>query len=214
MPDADTHAMFEETITALVLHEFRLRSAADRRTAADTVAYWTDSDDAQIPLLFAIDDPRGLALVVARRSGDDPETGRGLLSELVALGSEAPPRHFTPRLVIGIPNSSSYFRLAITESGINDPEPTADPAARTDGRPDPFGGQLRLLWVGLPLDTPAGLLLLAGQQLDGSVSGTGQGTTPWPLPLSTEPEVRIYAGIRGSPRVARTGHHVGVPTPI
>jgi hypothetical protein len=78
----------------------------------------------------------------------------------------------------------------VTESGINDLE------RELLSRPPPDPGDLNaatriaLLWIGAPVGTHAGLLVLVGHV--GEAPFAGRDVSGWPLPLSRELGVRIY----------------------
>jgi hypothetical protein len=100
-----------------------------------------------------------------------------------------PVKRYLPRIAARSEQTpSSSFRLAVTESGINDENvgpPGAWVGAPTAGEP------IAMLLVGIPEGTHAGLLVLVGRDDPGSVAGPRDGTG-WPLPLSRELGVRIY----------------------
>jgi hypothetical protein len=78
----------------------------------------------------------------------------------------------------------SYYRLAVTESGINDTH--TDPLAP---RPTVAGGsplEAGLLWIGSPIGTRAGLLVLLGGYDDQPRPAAG------PLRIRRPLGVRIY----------------------
>lgn len=181
----------EGAIDAIVLQEFRLRSAATTAQAARIVAGSAKGRRATVPLLTSIDDPRDVAIVTAMHAGDPPEdAGRTTLGPLVV--SWEPLQRFTPRITERSSSIPSYYRLAVTGSGINNADP--DPGAVTSDDP-PDGGSaapLDLLWIGIPVGTHAGLLVLTGSDED--ERATRPDPRDWPLPLSTYLGVRIYAG--------------------
>ena len=182
-------------INALVVQEFRLHSADTAADAAGIVAAFSRGIGPAVPLLTSIDDNRDVATVRALHSGDvleDDPAERVALGPLVA--SWQPPRHYGPRIAERSESSPSYYRLAVTESGINDAPndaPSDALAAQRRDAPDAGGATpLSLLWIGLPLGTHAGLMLLVGDH--DNPAGAMFAPRDWPLPFSRALGVRIY----------------------
>ena len=178
-------------INALVVQEFRLHSADTASDAAGIVAAFSRGIGPAVPLLTSIDDNRDVATVRALHPGDVLESDP---AERVALGplvaSWQPPRHYGPRITEGSENPPSYYRLAVTESGINNA--SSDALAAQPRDPVDVGGTtpLGLLWIGLPLETYAGLMVLVGDHED--PAGAMFAPRDWPLPFSRALGVRIY----------------------
>jgi len=178
-------------INALVVQEFRLHSADTAGDAAGIVAAFSRGIGPAVPLLTSIDDGRDVATVRALHPGDllggDPAE-RAALGPLVA--SWQPPRHYGPRITERSESPPSYYRLAVTESGINNASSEALAVQRRD--PVDVGGAtpLGLLWIGLPLGTYAGLMVLVGDHDD--PAGAMFAPRDWPLPFSSALGVRIY----------------------
>jgi hypothetical protein len=180
-------------INALVVQEFRLHSADTAGDAAGIVAAFSRGIGPAVPLLTSIDDNRDVATVRAVHAGDllesDPAE-RVALDPLVA--SWQPPRHYGPRITERSESPPSYYRLAVTESGINNNNTSSDAFAgrRRDavdvGATTPLG----LLWIGMPLGTYAGLMVLVGDHDD--PAGAMFAPRDWPLPFSRALGVRIY----------------------
>lgn len=171
----------------IVLDEFRLRSAdGDGSTARMIAAASMGSRD--LPLLTSIDDPHDVALLrtVAAGSPDlnDPREHAGL-GHLVA-GWQRSKRYRTRIAATSEVADPSSYRLAVTESGINDE--TATPPSSSVGKPA-SGEPIALLLIGLPVGTHAGLLVLVGR--DGARPAE-HGPVTWPLPLSRQLGVRVY----------------------
>jgi hypothetical protein len=180
-----------DEITSLVVQEFRLHDADTSGAAARIVAGFADGLEARVPLLTSIDDRRDVATVRGLHAGERTEADpseRAKLDSLVA--SWRPPKHYAPRITKRSRSSSSHYRLAVTESGINnakaDPPKARGTAARETGTATPLG----LLWIGLPLATYAGLMVLLGHN-EGR-EGDAAKSNDWPLPLSSSLGVRIY----------------------
>ena len=187
-------------INALVVQEFRLHSADTAGDAAGIVAAFSSGIGPTVPLLTSIDDNRDVATVRALHPGDllegDPAE-RAALGPLVA--SWQPPKHYGPRITERSESPPSYYRLAVTESGINNAstesgingasseEPIAPRRDAVDlGEATPLG----LLWIGLPVGTYAGLMVLVGDHDD--PAGAMFAPRDWPLPFSRALGVRIY----------------------
>lgn len=170
----------------LLLHEFRLRAANTAAAAAVALASRHIRDP--VPLLTSIDDPRDVATLRTVSSeepdGDGPRDDTAL-EALVATWQ--PVKRYRLRVAerSGVPSS---FRLAVTESGIND-EPVAPPSTPV-GEPA-RGEPVALLMIGVPEKTHAGLLVLVGRDAAEPIA-TAHGREDWPLPLSRDLGVRVY----------------------
>lgn len=181
----------DDRINALVLQEFRLRNADDAGDAAGIVAGFSGGIESSVPLLTSIDDKRDVATVRALHAGEGTEgdpAQRDKLDRLVE--SWQPLKRYVPRIAERSESPPSSYRLAVTESGINNATTDAL-AARPRGVLEAGGATpVGLLWIGSPLGTYAGLMILVGDQNDPA------GVTPeagdWPLPLSRSLGVRIY----------------------
>ena len=179
--------MAESTIRALVLEEFRLHSAASAGEAARIVAAFSDGIEAPVPLLTSIDDGRDVAIVRGLHAGDQPESDprqRAALEPLVA--SWKPIRQYGPRITERSESPPSYYRLAVTESGITG-GPLPEPVPRGEAHEN-TSKRVELLWIGLPIGTYAGLLTLLGTDDAAARRSEPRG---W-LPLSRSLGVRIY----------------------
>jgi len=181
----------KDPINALVLREFRLRDAETGRDAARIVAGFAGGIEPAVPLLTSIDDQRDVAIVRAVHAGEttkeDPQE-RAALASLVS--SWQPQKEYGPRIAERSESPPTYYRLAVTESGINDAGPERFAATPVEQTSDGSFSHLALLWVGAPLDTHAGLLTLLGS--DRVERPTGH---EWPLPLSRYLGVRIYESL-------------------
>jgi len=184
-----------DPITVLVLQEFRLRAADDAAAAARIVAASPPGIEPAIPLLTSVEDQRDVATLRAFHAGETAETDaveRAGLDHLVS--SWAAPKRYGPRVTERSQNPSSSFRLAVTESGINAggaPMTLPGDSAENDGTSRAIG----LVWIGAPVGTHAGLLVLLGSYGDPHASGGDP--SGWPLPLSRDLGVRIYeSGVR------------------
>jgi len=186
-------------ISSFVLQEFRLRSEGGAAEAGRIIAAFASGNQPAIPLLVSIEDPRDVAMVRAITTGDSAErdpSQRDRLGSLVV--SWRAQTQYARRIAERSASPPSSYRLAVTGSGITDGAPDAlagtprDPAAADTTSP------LGLLWIGVPVGTHAGLLvLLGGYDDDGAARGDARA---WPLPLSRYLGVRIYESPR--PRAA------------
>ncbi|HEY8785904.1 MAG TPA: hypothetical protein VIN63_05455, partial [Candidatus Limnocylindria bacterium] len=180
-----------DPIRVLVLEEFRLRVADVDGAAARIVAGSPHGIEPAIPLLTSIDDRRDVAMLRALHAGESTEADAAQRAALEPLVSSwAVPKHYGPRIAEGSQSPPSHFRLAVTESGINTggaPPVTLSQEPAGDGTTSHAVG---LVWIGAPVGTHAGLLVLLGSY-DDPVS-VGRDPSGWPLPLSRDLGVRIY----------------------
>lgn len=182
----------DNPIRVLVLEEFRLHAEDIDGAAARIVAETPQGIEPPIPLLTSVEDRRDVATLRALHAGESTEGNaaqRAALDPLVSSWAE--PKQYGPRITERAGSPSSSFRLAVTESGINESGPP-----RFTFPEAPAGGEMPrrpigLLWVGAPVGTFAGLLVLLGSYGDDprTVGGDPFG---WPLPLSSDLGVRIY----------------------
>jgi hypothetical protein len=186
----------DDPIQLLVLQEFRLRAADADGAAARIVAASSRGIEPPVPLLTSIDDRRDVATLKAFHAGESTETDaveRAALDPLVS--SWAAPKHYGPRITERSQRPPSRFRLAVTESGINAGSAIDGggvPAVRSQ---EPAGDgttsrAVGLVWIGAPVGTYAGLLVLLGGYDD--PRAVGRDPSGWPLPLSRDLGVRIY----------------------
>lgn len=179
----------------LVLQEFQLNAADSAPQVAEIVAQPRAGGGAAasgVPLLVSVDDPRDVATLrtVADQDSKDADRGeRAALAPFVA--SWRPLKRYEPRVAESGREPPSYYRMAVTESGINDgaTDTTLPPPPEAAGAAAPIGS----LWIGAPVGTHAGLLVLVGHYGAAPVA-LDQETAGWPLPLSRELGVRIYEG--------------------
>ena len=180
-----------DPINALVLQEFRLRDAETGRDAARIVADFAGGIEPPVPLLTSIDDQRDVAIVRAVHAGERLEEDPAQRAALAPLVSSwQPVKQYGPRIAEHSDSPPTYYRLAVTESGINHAGSerfAATPVAPTNGG---NFSHLALLWVGAPLETYAGLLALLGSD-DTQRPDAGN----WPLPLSRNLGDRIYESL-------------------
>lgn len=188
-----------------VLHELRLPTGDDatRLLAATQLAGMPrEADEQVLPLLVSIDDHRDVACL--SRSPLPPAAGDQAGARiLAALAPEAessgPPRYYRERASSGEREGQGYFRMAVTESGLNDRGGgVSDPAAAAPDAHFPPGTHDSsgegLLWIGTPVASGAGLLILTGHH-DASAYAEGDPAV-WPLGTSRALGVRIYESER------------------
>jgi len=194
MPGAIAGATLTDVgITEFVVHEFRLHAADTADEAARILAELPEGIEAGVPLLRSIDDRRDVAIVGALHAGERfaESEQRAALGPLVAAWW--PPRRYGPRITESAETLPASYRLAVTESGINGPVEEATPLADAASYRDAPTTHLGLMWVGAPIGTDAGLMVLLGSYDD---------VTPrpdpreWPLPMSHQLHVRIYETAR------------------
>jgi hypothetical protein len=181
----------DDRIDTFVLREFRLRAADGAVEAARIVAAFSDGIEPVVPLLTSIDDGRDVAIVRALHAGETADADpleRAALEPLVASWQAA--RRYGPRITERSENPPTYYRLAVTESGINNADARHVAAAAPDSKETRSSSQLDLLWIGVPIGTPAGLLTVIGS--DGDELATRPDPQAWPLPYSRALGVRIY----------------------
>ncbi len=183
--------MTDDRVHTVVLEEFRL-------TAVDTdgaVARFIDSmpagSEPPVPLLTSIDDRHDVATIRALHDGERDEADvarRAGLDRFVS--SWQPVKHYVSRIAARSQSPPTHYRLAVTESGIND-EPRDPPSARARvGAPHDASAPVDVLWIGRPPTSHAGLLILIGDHDDAQTRSSDP--QEWPIPMSRRFGVRIY----------------------
>lgn len=174
-----------------MLREFRLKAAASAGLVESIVAKHGPRDGAGVPLLTSIDDPRDVATVRTARDGDPGAADR---AERMALApfveSWQLPKRYRPRIAEHAPAPPEHYRMAVTESGINDVKPNGDVVTPLGSTEPAAASPIALLWIGVPVGSHAGLMVLVGHHGEPPAAATAG----WPLPLSADLGVRIYAG--------------------
>jgi hypothetical protein len=176
-----------ERLHTLELQEFRLRSPDTDGTVTRLVAGSYRARDPAVPLLTSIDERRDVAIVRAFAEDDAIERAqdpRGLLGSLVSEWRS--PKTYRLRIAERSQSPPTYYRLAVTESGINDTH--SDSLAPRSTQAGSSLSKAGLLWIGSPIGTYAGLLILLG----GPDDEPRLDALEWPLPMSRALGVRIY----------------------
>lgn len=176
-----------DPMDTFVLQQFRLRAPDRNGQAAAIVASFATREP--VPLLTSIDDRRDVATVRVVPTGESADLTAGQHAALDSLvESWAEQVRYGPRIMARTESSPSHFRLAVTGSGINDGEQSQPPVSAALTHPA-TPARVGLLWIGVPLETHAGLLVLVGDETPERVSAE---PGDWPLPLSDQLGVRIY----------------------
>src|SRR3989442_14588396 len=185
----------DNPIRVLVLEEFRLRAADVDGAAARIVAESAHGIEPAIPLLTSVDDRRDVATLRALHAGESTESDAAQHAALDPLVSSwAAPKHYGPRITERSESPPSSFRRAVTESGINGSDgPRLSLPEATAGRPTRRA--VGLVWIGQPVGTHAGLLVLVGSY-DDDPRASGDRRLGWPLAMSRDLGVRIYENSR------------------
>jgi hypothetical protein len=176
-------------IERFVLQEFRLSKADTDGAVARIVGASRHGIEPPVPLLTSIADRRNVALIRALHTDETrvPDAAQRAALEPFVWRWRAP-TEYSPRISERSESPPSHYRLAVTESGINDAGTDTAPSTET---PDAPSTHLGLLWIGHPVDTHAGLLILLG---DDGPPEERRSAREWPLPLSSFLGVRIYEG--------------------
>ena len=186
----------DSPIRVIVLEEFRLRAEDLDGAAARIVAETPQGIEPPIPLLTSVKDRRDVATLRALHDGESTEgdaARRAALDSLVSSWAAA--KHYGPRITERSGTPPSSYRLAVTESGINESGPPRFTFPETPAGDEATTRPIGLLWVGAPVGTFAGLLVLLGSY-DDDPRTVGGDPLGWPLPLSSDLGVRIYENTR------------------
>ncbi len=181
--------MADLRVRTLILQEFRL-SAVDADGAVARIVDATSRGlEPAVPLLTSIDDRRDVATIRGLRGDDATEpdgTQRAALDAFLSAWQSA--KYYVPRIAERSQSAPTHYRLAVTESGINDEQPEPPVTDAADMQADGALASLDLLWVGRPSGDTTGLLVLVGDR-----DGTRRSDPHhWPLPMSRQLGVRIY----------------------
>lgn len=182
------HMTTTEPFHTLELQEFELTAPDTHGHMARLLAAASRSSDTVIPLLTSIERPRDVAVVrgISTESEAGPEL-RTLLGPFVRGWADL--KRYRVRIAERSQSPPVRYRLAVTESGIDEPTAREAGPRRAATRPG-APASAALLWIGLPIGTHAGLLVLVGSG-DG---GPRADPRLWPLPMSRALGVRIYEG--------------------
>lgn len=178
----------------LVLQEFRLHIADVTGEVARIAAIARAGTSSGVSLLTSVGDARDVATlrVVSDADAHGVESvERAALAPYVASWRQL--KRYKPHVVESGSDGPPYYRLAVTESGINDVRQSAIAAPGPQAEGCDSVGRIGRLWIGAPVGGGAGLLVLVGHFGDApfGVAGDGSG---WPLPLSRDLGVRVYEG--------------------
>ena len=181
--------MRTDGIERFVLQEFRLLKADTEGAVARIVRSSRHGLEPQVPLLTSIADRRNVAVITALHADESrvPDAARRSALEGFVWRWRTP-TEYSPRINERSESPPSHYRLAVTESGINN---AAADATNATGERHAASTHLGLLWIGNPVGTHAGLLILVG---DDQPPGETRSAREWPLPLSSFLGVRIYEG--------------------
>jgi hypothetical protein len=182
----------DNPIRVFVLEEFRLRAADVDGAAARIVTESQHGVEPGIPLLTSVEDRRDVATLRALHAGESTESDAAQHAALDPLVSSwAVPKHYGPRIAESSQSPPSSFRLAVTESGINAGGAPRLPLPEGSVEDETTNRAIGLLWIGAPVGTHAGLLVLLGSYGDDPRT-VGDDPSGWPLPLSRDLGVRVY----------------------
>jgi hypothetical protein len=186
----------DNPIRLFVLEEFRLRAEDIDGAAARIVAKSRHGVEPVIPLLTSVEDRRDVATLRGLHAGESTDSDAAQHAALDPLVSSwAVPKHYGPRITERSQSPPSSFRLAVTESGINAGGAPRLPLPDGSVEDETTSRAIGLLWIGAPVGTHAGLLVLLGSY-DDDPRAVGDDPLGWPLPLSRDLGVRIYENSR------------------
>ena len=179
----------DDGVQLFVLEEFRLRAGDADGAVARIVDGSRRGREPAVPLLTSIEDRRDVAVLRGLRPGESAEPDAVQHAALEPfVSSWQTPKHYGPRITERSQSPSTYYRLAVTESGINETAPVAEKPRVL--REDATATDVGLLWIGQPIGTDAGLMVLLGGHDD--ANSAKPAARDWPLPLSRYLGVRIY----------------------
>ena len=183
--------MKADGIEVFQLQEFRLSAADTDGAVARIVSSLHGGVEPPVPLLTSIEDRRNVAVIRAVHADESrlPDAAQRIALEPF-VSSWGAPTEYSPRISERSGTAPSSYRLAVTESGINQAEAGA---AMVPEEPSAASTPAGLLWIGQPLGTHAGLLVLLGND-EKSAAAAKPAALSWPLPLSKFLGVRIYEG--------------------
>lgn len=184
-------AMKTHEIEFFQLQEFRLSAADTDGAVARIVSSSHSGVEPPVPLLTSIEDRRNVAVIRAVHADESrlPDAAQRIALEPFVSSWNAP-TEYSPRISERSGAAPSSYRLAVTESGINQAEAGAAVVPEELGVTSTPAG---LLWIGKPVGTHAGLLVLLGND-EKPAAAAKLAARNWPLPLSKFLGVRIYEG--------------------
>ncbi len=186
--------MTDERVDTIVLREFRLASADTDGAVARIVDAMPAGAEPAVPLLTSIDDRHDVATIRALRAGEPEASDAAQRTVLDPFVTDwQPTKRYQPRMAEHSQSPPTRYRLAVTESGINDERP--DPPTDAGDAPEAAFLPVDLLWIGRPLASHAGLLILLGTHDDPRAPVPDPPDAGvWPLAMSRGLGVRIYEG--------------------
>jgi len=185
---ASVRSMTDPNIQLFVLDEFRLSVADTDGAVSRIVRESRGNSETTVPLLTSVDDHRDVATVRGLHAGEPPEDDDRHSALDPFVSSWHPPKHYAPRIAERSQSPPTSYQLAVTESGINDPDPPLL-LPRATGEGGAATG-IGLLWVGQPVGTHAGLMVLLGNI--GDLDATRSDQHHRAMGLSRRLGVRIY----------------------
>ncbi|HEU5288021.1 MAG TPA: hypothetical protein VFV20_06425 [Candidatus Limnocylindria bacterium] len=183
--------MTDDRVTTLMLQEFRLSAVDTDGAVARIVSELPAGLEPAVPLLTSIDDPHDVAMIRVLRDGESD--GLDVIERAGVdpfISSWQPTRHYDARIVESSQSPPTHYRLAVTESGINDEARAPSSARPRGGALNEASASVSLLWIGRPHGSHGGLLILLGD--DGDPEAARSDPHEWPLPMSRGLGVRIY----------------------
>lgn len=183
--------MTEGPAQTLVLQEFRLSAVDTDGAVARIVGAAPAALGPTMPLLTSIDDRHDVATIRLLRDGEPDEVGvaqRAGLDRFVS--SWLPTKYYLSQIAERSQSPPTHYRLAVTESGINDEVRDPPSAGARGGAPDDASSPVDLLWIGHSPTSHAGLLVLLGDHDD--PESPRRDPRVWPLAMSRGLGVRIY----------------------
>lgn len=195
-----------------VLQEFRLK-VADADGAVGRMIAAASGEGVSLPLLTSIDDPRDVAILRTTAAAGSEELSAAERTERDALASFVtswePRAWYRSRVSEKTRDAPHRYRMAVTERGTDRAEASLPPRPlETPDETAPLAA-IAQLWIGEPVSSGAGLLVLVGDYHDGAF--TPEDDPGWPIELSRRLGVRIYDSAaakivsgEGEPRPTRT----------
>lgn len=184
--------MIDIDAQTVMLQEFRLSGIDVDGAVSRIVDAMPAALGPTVPLLTSIDDPHDVAVVRAFPGMEPKELDGGERSRLDPfVATWQPAKQYISGIAERSQSPPTHYRLAVTESGINDESRDAPSARAPHGTPMGNASPVDLLWIGRPPTSHGGLLILLGDHRDQRLAPSHSGGD-WPLDLSRRFGVRIY----------------------